>query len=90
MGDAGLGSISARIARPAIQVRIKVDDRDGSIYLIQGPQDREHNCVISTKAAGKFRTAHLDAVTAKIQERTSPPEGARHRRGQDFAIADGW
>ena len=38
--DAGLVCARARVGRPSVEVRVKVDDGDGPVDFIQGAEDR--------------------------------------------------
>lgn len=50
MRDPGLVRAGARVRGPSIQVRVKVDDRDGSIHLVQRAQDWQYDGVVASQA----------------------------------------
>ena len=39
----------ARIRGPRIEVRVEVDDRDGAVDFVEGPEDGEHDRVVAAK-----------------------------------------
>jgi hypothetical protein len=49
VGDTGLLGYSPWVARPGVQVCIKMNDRDRTIDFIQSSENWEHNSVVTSQ-----------------------------------------